>query len=160
MASYAQDDTDDEQQDTKEGRLAHKAPTLQSHDSGIGLGSQETVESQTEGRAPQTLQADAVLLTETALSKLLGIKTATARVRIRDRLVLPLIELAPAVFNIRYLQVCSQRLVHRRLKIPELMLWAGFHKQSSTHSLDSLLLSEPGRRITRSARQASTSWSR
>jgi hypothetical protein len=65
------------------------------HDGSIGL--------QREG-----LRGDLVLLIKAAFSKLLGIKKSTQGVRVvRDLPGPSLIDIAPAVFNIRYLQVCG-----------------------------------------------------
>ncbi|OIW27296.1 hypothetical protein CONLIGDRAFT_671111 [Coniochaeta ligniaria NRRL 30616] len=109
-------DTDEEDEDERNraGKRRGRASTLENarpvpetqdaaqntQDGGTGL----------HGEA---LHGDVVLLTKAAFSKLLGVKKTTQGVRVvRDLPGPSLIGIAPAVFNIRYLQAFSSRAEH------------------------------------------------
>jgi hypothetical protein len=100
----------DEDEDERENTNRRKLPSLKSQDSGIGLGSQEATQpeqTKSMGLGPEELSTDVAMLIKAALNKLLGIKKVTPGVRVARDLTGPsLMDIAPTVFNIRYLQVC------------------------------------------------------
>lgn len=108
--SYRESDSDDEEEDDGQMRQEDAAPLLKSQDSGIGLDSQDAAgleQTSRNGLGPEELRRDVELLLRAALIKILGIKKVTPGVRIvRDLAGPSLMDIAPAVFNIRYLQVC------------------------------------------------------
>ncbi|KAH8907072.1 hypothetical protein BR93DRAFT_978564 [Coniochaeta sp. PMI_546] len=87
-----------------------------SHNPRAGPGTQNAIQPQrNERREPggEELDADVALMIKAALTKLLGIKKTTRGVRVVTDLPGPsLIDIAPAVFNIRYLQAFSSRAEH------------------------------------------------
>lgn len=107
--SYAESDNDGYNEDDKQRREEGEARLLKTEDSGIGPASQDASRPEhTKNSAigPEELRRDLELLLRAALIKMLGLKMTTSGVRVVGDLTGPsLIDIAPAVFNIRYLQV-------------------------------------------------------
>lgn len=102
-------DTDEDEEDESDHTPKRRRRAQRTQDDEAQALTQITPPSTQDGSIPeaQDYRGDVSLLVKAALNKLLGVKKITPGVRVARDLAGPsLIDIAPAVWNIRYLQAC------------------------------------------------------